>query len=453
MDAGRPERAPAIMTVPAAETRASDRRGAILMSLSMFCFILNDTVTKLLSTTVGIGEFVFLRGLFATAMIFGLVTITGHFRRLHLALDRVVVIRALFDLLATGLFIAALFHMPLPNVTAVMQAVPVTATLMTMVLFKERVEAWRLATIAVGLVGVLLIIKPGSSAFDPAIVLAAAAMVAVAIRDLVTRRIGSQIPSAVVTLTTAFLVMLGGAGWSAVEGLQPMAPQTAMALALAAVFLIAGQLLMVQAVRAAGIAATTPFRYTNVVWALVLGWAIFGFIPDFLCIHRHRADRRQRPLHDSGANLEAETASMVSPRFVIILIAALLLAGAAASARELGRASVGGREIAIFEDRTWRFVDDLAPSPKDCPAGEVSSRRLALSLCVKNGTWTSQGERYFFESLFTDPTSAAYAGIVTEAAPLTTQQMKDLVLATVKDNPRDPRGTGRELQHADDQRP
>ena len=267
MDAGRPERAPAIMTVPAAETRASDRRGAILMSLSMFCFILNDTVTKLLSTTVGIGEFVFLRGLFATAMIFGLVTITGHFRRLHLALDRVVVIRALFDLLATGLFIAALFHMPLPNVTAVMQAVPVTATLMT---------------IAVGLVGVLLIIKPGSSAFDPAIVLAAAAMVAVAIRDLVTRRIGSQIPSAVVTLTTAFLVMLGGAGWSAVEGLQPMAPQTAMALALAAVFLIAGQLLMVQAVRAAGIAATTPFRYTNVVWALVLGWAIFGFIPDSL---------------------------------------------------------------------------------------------------------------------------------------------------------------------------
>ena len=127
---------------------------------------------------------------------------------------------------------------------------------------------------------------------------------------------------------------------------------------------------------------------------------------------------------------------MVSPRFVIILIAALLLAGAAASARELGRASVGGREIAIFEDRTWRFVDDLAPSPKDCPAGEVwQSRRLALSLCVKNGTWTSQGERYFFESLFTDPTSAAYAGIVTEAAPLTTQQMKDLVLATVKDNP------------------
>jgi drug/metabolite transporter (DMT)-like permease len=270
------------MTMPVADRPASDRRGGMLMSLSMFCFILNDTVTKLLSTKVGIGEFVFLRGLFATAMILGLVALTGHFRRLHLALDRVVVVRALFDLLATGLFIAALFHMPLPNVTAVMQAVPITATLMTMIAFKERVEAWQLGAIVVGLLGVLLIIKPGTSGFNPSVVLAAAAMVAVAIRDLVTRRIGPQIPSAVVTLTTAFLVMLGGALWSAVEGLAPMAPQTAATLALAAAFLIAGQLLMVQAVRVAGIAATTPFRYTNVVWALVLGWAIFGFIPDSL---------------------------------------------------------------------------------------------------------------------------------------------------------------------------
>ena len=80
---------------------------------------------------------------------------------------------ALFDLLATGLFIAALFHMPLPNVTAVMQAVPITATLMTMIVFKERVEAWQLGAIVVGLIGVLLIIKPGTSGFNPAVVLAA----------------------------------------------------------------------------------------------------------------------------------------------------------------------------------------------------------------------------------------------------------------------------------------
>src|SRR5262249_1550519 len=133
MIGSRRERAPADMTVKAAEGQASDRIGGVLMSLSMFCFILNDTVTKLLSTTVGLGEILFLRGLFATAIIFGLVGLTGHYRRLHLALDRVVVVRALLDLLATGLFIAALFHMPLANLTAVMQAVPLTATLMAMI--------------------------------------------------------------------------------------------------------------------------------------------------------------------------------------------------------------------------------------------------------------------------------------------------------------------------------
>jgi drug/metabolite transporter (DMT)-like permease len=282
MVSSHPESSPAPLTVRAGGNEAGELRGGLLMSLSMCCFILNDTMTKLLSTKVGIGEFVFLRGLFATAMIFGLVAVSGHVHRIRFAFDRDVVIRALLDLVATGLFIAALFHMPLPNVTAVMQAVPLTATLMAMLLLGERVGRMRLAAIAVGLIGVLLIVKPASSNFNPAVILAAGAMVAVAMRDLVTRNIGAQIPSAVVTLTTAVLVTLGGAAWSAIEGLEPMSAGTAMTLALAALFLIAGQYLTVQAVRVAGIAATAPFRYTIIAWSLILGWAVFGFIPDSL---------------------------------------------------------------------------------------------------------------------------------------------------------------------------
>jgi drug/metabolite transporter (DMT)-like permease len=280
MVSSHPESSPAPLTVGARNSEADELRGGLLMSASMCCFILNDTVTKLLSTKVGIGEFVFLRGLFATAIIFGLVTVSGHFHRIRFAFDRKVVIRALLDLVATGLFIAALFHMPLPNLTAVMQAVPLTATLLAMLLLGERVGRMRLAAIAVGLVGVLLIVKPGSSAFNPAVILATGAMLAVAMRDLVTRNIRAQIPSAVVTLTTAVLVTLGGAAWSAIDGLEPMSAATAMMLALAALFLIAGQFLTVQAVRVAGIAGTAPFRYTIIAWSLMLGWAVFGFIPD-----------------------------------------------------------------------------------------------------------------------------------------------------------------------------
>ena len=126
---------------------------------------------------------------------------------------------------------------------------------------------------------------------------------------------------------------------------------------------------------------------------------------------------------------------MILLRAMTLVMAALLMAGLV-DAREIGRAQLNGREIVIMDDKSWRFTDELPPAPKNCPPGEVwQSRRLPLSLCIKSGNWTSQGERYFFETLFTDPRSVAYAGVVTEAAPLTTPQMKDLVLATVKENP------------------
>ena len=98
MVSSHPESSPAPLTARAGDSEAGELRGGLLMSLSMCCFILNDTMTKLLSTKVGIGEFVFLRGLFATAMIFGLVTVSGHVHRIRSAFDRDVVIRALLDL-------------------------------------------------------------------------------------------------------------------------------------------------------------------------------------------------------------------------------------------------------------------------------------------------------------------------------------------------------------------
>lgn len=78
---------------------------------------------------------------------------------------------------------------------------------------------------------------------------------------------------------------------------------------------------------------------------------------------------------------------------------------------------------------------DLAPAPQGCAANDVwQSHRITLSLCVPPGTWTSQGSHYAFEAVFTDPKSTVFSGIITEAMPLETPQMKDLVLAMVKDN-------------------
>lgn len=109
---------------------------------------------------------------------------------------------------------------------------------------------------------------------------------------------------------------------------------------------------------------------------------------------------------------------------------------ATASAAELGRVTVGGVDIAIFDDGTWKPVANLAPVPEGCPAPEVwQSHRITLSMCVPTGAWTKQGSHYAFEAVFTDPKSTAFTGIITEAMPLETARMKDLVLAMVRDNP------------------
>ena len=268
------------MTVQATDSATTKLRGSWLMSLAMFLFIVNDTLTKTLSTTVSIGEFVFLRGLFATSMVLVLLGWTRQLSHVRLAFDRYVIICALLEVMATGAFIAALFHMPLPNVTAIMQAVPITATLFSMVFLAERVSRKRLLIIMVGLIGVLFVVKPGTSQFNHAVGLATLSMVCVAVRDLMMRTIALQIPSSVVTLSTTSLGMVGGGIWALAEGITPLSAQSATTLIFAASFLIAGQWLSIQAVRTAGVSATVPFRYTSILWSLLLGFVVFGYIPD-----------------------------------------------------------------------------------------------------------------------------------------------------------------------------
>ena len=258
--------------------------GGLVMSASMVCFIVNDTLTKLLTHDIQIGQFILLRGVFATAFMFGLVVAGGHLAMTAYAFDRRVLARAALDLLATGLFIAALYHMPLPNLTAVLQAVPLTATLLAVVFLGEKVSARRLAAIAVGFAGVLLVVRPGGDGFTAYSLLGAAAMLCVTVRELVTRRIHFHIPAAVVAFSTTVLVTAGGAIWTLAEGFQPLSATGMAKVAGAAAFLTAAQYLAVMALRIGTVSQTAPFRYTIIVWALIAGWLVFGDVPDGLAL-------------------------------------------------------------------------------------------------------------------------------------------------------------------------
>lgn len=255
-------------------------RGGTLMSVAMLCFVLNDTVAKTLSDQINVGQFIALRGMFASTVIALLVVMLGHVRDIPKALSAQVLVRTLFDVVSTFLFIIALFHLPLPNVSAVLQAVPLVVTVMAAAFLGEAVGWKRLSAILVGFAGVLLIVKPGSDGFNNYIWLALACVFTVAIRDLATRKLNLTVPSIIVAFTNSVCVMLGGLAWAAFEGFHPVTAEQTGWIALGSVFLVGGYLFTVMSLRGTEVAYTAPFRYTLIVYALILGYVVFGDVPD-----------------------------------------------------------------------------------------------------------------------------------------------------------------------------
>lgn len=286
-------------------------RGAGLMLLAMAGFGLNDTCMKYLSAEMPLFQAVFLRGL-GTAVL--LAVIAWRMGVLHLRLSRhdrvLVVIRSLAEAASAYFFFNALFNMPLANVTAIMQALPLTVTLAAAVFLREQVGWRRMLAICIGFIGVLLIVRPGSEGFT---IYSVSALVAVAVvtgRDLVTKRISAQVPSVTVAFAAALGVMLFAGLGSLGETWVMPSPVGMGALGGAAVFIVMGYLCVVMAMRVGELGFVSPFRYSGLVWAFVFGYLVFSEVPDLLTVagsalivatgmfslyREHRARRRLQP--------------------------------------------------------------------------------------------------------------------------------------------------------------
>ncbi|MDW3118751.1 MAG: DMT family transporter [Roseovarius pacificus] len=181
-------------------------------------------------------------------------------------------------------FLTALFHMPIANVTAILQAIPLTLTLTAAVVFRDPVGWRRMSAILVGFVGVMLIVRPGTQDFTVYSFYSLAAVGFVTLRDLSTRALSRDIPSMFVTLiTSASIMVFFGLGslsgeWAEVD------MRTSGLIVGAAVMIIGGYLFSVMVMRVGEVSFIAPFRYTGLIWALVLGWAVFGEWPEPLTL-------------------------------------------------------------------------------------------------------------------------------------------------------------------------
>jgi drug/metabolite transporter (DMT)-like permease len=248
----------------------------------MASFIVNDALIKLVGEHMATVQVVFIRGLCAAVLVSAgillwqpasLRTVTGRAGRL-------VYCRAMIDALSTFGYLWALFHLPLPDITAINMSAPLTVTALAVIFLGERVAWRRWTAILAGFVGVLFVIQPTGQGFNWFSVVALMATLLHATRDLMTRFIAGEVPSIVVTLATAVVVtvMAGvallGVGW------QPVSTIDLALLVGAAVFLIGGYHFIIVAMRSGEASVVAPFRYTAILWSLILGYGVWGDVPN-----------------------------------------------------------------------------------------------------------------------------------------------------------------------------
>ncbi len=255
------------------------------MTVSMAGFTLSDAITKFLFDFMNMGELMLVRGVIATGLVAMLGWTRGAFDKPAALLHPLIALRVFGEAAATLTFFIGLAAMPLPNVSAIMQALPLAVTAGAAIVYAEPVGWRRWSAVAVGFLGVLLIVRPGTEGFSSASLWILACVFFCVVRDLATKRIPEDIPTlAVSTLTAAAVTAIGAVMILPLGGWRPIEPSHLGLIAIAAVLLLFGYQFIIMAMRRGDISFVAPFRYTALIWALFLGWLVFSVIPDTMTL-------------------------------------------------------------------------------------------------------------------------------------------------------------------------
>lgn len=269
------------MSGAAGTASTGNGRGIMAMILSQLSFIVNDVLIKLATRDLPGGEAIFIRGIFAFAMAVGLAGVMGHLKPVILRANLpILTLRNVGEIGATFFYLMALFHMPIADTTAILQFVPLAITGCAALFLGETV-GWRrwLATV-VGFIGVLIVIRPGTSAFNIWSLVALLGVFFSVLRDLATRRISTAIPTILLVVIAAASVGLTALGFAAFETWVSPSSKALALLAAAAIFLLGGYYFIIDAMRHGEVAVVSPFRYSVILWAIVAGLVVFGETPD-----------------------------------------------------------------------------------------------------------------------------------------------------------------------------
>jgi S-adenosylmethionine uptake transporter len=277
-----------IPPIPAAlvpERAAGNLRGAGFMLMVTAFFTSGDAIIRLASEDLALFQVIFLRSWVAVALLGWLVWRSGAHRLVLSRKDRRLVgLRSGAEVCAMIPFFIALANMPFANVSALLQALPLTLTLAAALFLGEPVGWRRLSAIGIGFIGVLMIVQPGGTGFNAYSLLVLLTVAFVTFRDLSTRRIGADIPAVLLALVMAVFVLVASGLLSLLSPWAPVSLHSGVLIVAAGLCIAGGYLFATLAMRHGEIGFVTPFRYMALVWAVLLGFFVFGEWPDALTL-------------------------------------------------------------------------------------------------------------------------------------------------------------------------
>ena len=261
-------------------SQKKNSKGILLMLISMAAFAVGDTFVKISGSFLSPSQIMFFL-ISGGLIIFTLIALSkGERLRDRRAFSPILLIRYSAEMLGLVAMIMGLTKIPLSVVGTVTQASPILVAAGAVIFFKEAVSWRRWSSIVIGFFGVVLVIQPTGQSLDFAVIWPVVALVAFSVRDLVTRLTPSDIPSASIATFTMIAAFPFTVAWVFFSGQKFFPPGIEWAVVAGMIILGSiGYLLLITSLRIGDLSAIMPFRYSRIVFLLILGVLVFGERP------------------------------------------------------------------------------------------------------------------------------------------------------------------------------
>lgn len=266
-----------------ATSAAAGRQAIVLVLVATLLFAAYDALSKYLLPCYPVAQLLWARNalhVLLMAMFFGRGMGWGLLRSRRPLLQ---IFRALMLVSVSFLVMFGLRRIPLAETTAIIFLSPLLITALSAPLLREKVGRSQWAAVALGFVGVLLIVRPGAAVFEPAILFPLLGAVCYSLYQILTRKFsGAENPVTTHFYTGLVGLAVASAGW---QGDWAM-PDWRTACLIAGLGLSAGigHYLLIMAFQRVGPAAAAPFSYTQLAWVMLFGYLFFGEIPDVVSL-------------------------------------------------------------------------------------------------------------------------------------------------------------------------